>query len=136
MVLLRFHQKAFKKWKRNRWSSGRYKITNNGEIIFTYAEARELGIRSDRTILKVFREVIEDLGFIDMVDCQKRSYIAQEPIKYAISDGWRKYGTPQYQAVKIPRVLAKGAGFPKKENKKRCSPVQPYALHQNRDRSI
>ena len=44
------------------------KITNNGEIIFTYAEAMELGMKSSSTFNTVLRELVEDKGFIDIAE--------------------------------------------------------------------
>ncbi len=53
LVLIRFHQKARRRKTRgSRRSIQRYEITNNGEIVFTYAEAKELGIKSSKTFWK------------------------------------------------------------------------------------
>ena len=114
LTLIRFHQKAYKKRKDGRRRGLKdLVVTNNGEIIFTYAEAKELGIKSTQTFQKVIKELIEDKGFIDMA--YRGNYYENEPSKYAISGRWKHYGTSQYERVEIPRILPKGIGF-KKQN--------------------
>jgi hypothetical protein len=114
VVLIRFHQKAHRKRKSKKKKGLKdMVITNNGEIIFTYGEAQELGIKSTATFYKVIRELIEDKGFIDMAEYG--NWYLKEPNKFAISYRWKRYGTPQYQRVEIPRQLPKGIGF-KKQN--------------------
>lgn len=113
--LIRFHQKAYKKKKDGRKKG--YKnlvITNNGEIIFTYGEAQELGIKSTATFYKVVRELVEDKGFIDM--SVSGNWYHKEPNKFAISERWKRYGTPQYERIEIPRQLPKGIGFKKQKS--------------------
>jgi hypothetical protein len=112
LCVIRFHQKAFKKKiKRKRGGSKEQIITNNGEIIFTYAEAKELGIRSSRTFNRVIRELVEDKGFIDIAEYG--SWYGKQPNKFSISYRWRKYGTDEYEKIEIPRILPSGIGFQK-----------------------
>ena len=114
LVLIRFHQKAYKK-RRDGKKRGLKNliVTNQGEIIFTYAEAAELGIKSTQTFHRVLKELIEDKGFIDIA--QRGNYYENEASKYSISGRWKRYGTPQYEKVKIPRILPKGIGFKKQK---------------------
>jgi hypothetical protein len=86
-------------------------ITNNGEIIFTYGEAKELGIKSPDTFFKVIRELVEDKGFIDVAE--SGHWYEKKPTKYSISQRWKRYGTSDYEKVEIPRALPKGKGFQK-----------------------
>ena len=86
-------------------------ITNNGEIIFTYGEARELGIKSSDTFYKVLRELVEDKGFIDVAE--SGHWYEKKPTKISISQRWKRYGTFDYEKVEIPRALPKGKGFQK-----------------------
>ena len=69
-------------------------IKNNGEITFTYKEAKEkLGISAS-----TFRNAIDELrekGFIDIEESGHGVYKATN--KYRISDRWRKYGTDEYE---------------------------------------
>ena len=112
LCLIRFHQKAYRKKTGRRGGSKEYVITNNGEIIFTYAEAKELGIKSTQTFFRVLRELIVDKGFIDVAE--HGNWYSKEPTKFAISARWKKYGTPDYNGVEIKRFLPKGKGFQKK----------------------
>ncbi len=114
LTLIRFHQKAYKKRKDGKKRGLKdLVVTNNGEIIFTYAEAKELGIKSSQTFHKVIKELVEDLGFIDIE--HRGNYYDNEPSKYAISGRWKRYGTSQYEKVRIPRILPKGIGFKKQK---------------------
>jgi hypothetical protein len=116
VVLIRFHQKAHRKNpSRRQQALHRYIITNNGEIVFTYGEAKELGIKSDRTYHKVIRELVEDKGFIDIAEFG--NWYQQKPTKFAISSRWKRYGTPDYKPEKIPRLLPQGLGFQKGKEK-------------------
>jgi hypothetical protein len=110
--LIRFHQKAYRKWKnvKKRGSKGLV-ITNNGEIIFTYTEAKELGIKSGATFHRVVRELVEDKGFIDIAE--HGNWYFKEPTKFAISQRWKRYGTSEYERVRVPRILPHGLGFKK-----------------------
>ena len=97
---------------------GSYKdmvITNNGDIVFTYSEAKELGIKSSQTFHRVKKELIEEKGFIDIADAG--NWYDKKPTKYSISERWRKYGTDEYRKEEIPRILPDGIGF--KKNKTR-----------------
>jgi hypothetical protein len=112
LCLIRFHQKAHRKNTSTRKRGLKHLvITNNGEIIFTYGEARELGIKSPDTFYKVIRELVEDKGFIDVAE--SGHWYEKKPTKYSISQRWKRYGTPDYEKVKIPRALPKGKGFQK-----------------------
>jgi hypothetical protein len=114
-VLIRFHQKAHRK-NPSRKKQGIQKmiITNNGEIVFTYAEARELGISSSRTFWKVCRELVEK-GFIDLTEFP--NWLEKEPAKWAISTRWKWYGTERFEPATIERILPPGVGFQKKTKK-------------------
>jgi hypothetical protein len=110
LVLIRFHQKAHRKrtGKRSKRVDA-MTITNNGQILFPYAEARELGIRSDATTHKVFCELVEEKGFIDVAT--PGNWYTRQPTKFALSQRWKRYGTPDYKRVEIPRRLPRGLGF-------------------------
>ena len=113
VCLIRFHQKAYRKNTRGKKGLKNLTITNNGEIIFTEAEAKELGIKSSETFQRVLREFIEDKGFIDI--SESGNWYLKKPTKFAISERWKRYGTPEYEKQEKPRLLPKGIGF-KKQN--------------------
>jgi len=124
VVLIRFHKKAHRKNPgKKKQPLHRYVITNNGEIVFTYSEAKELGIKSERTFYTVIRELVEQKGFIDIEELG--NWYEKRPHKYAISNRWKWYGTSHYERVEIPRLLPRGLGFQrKKNNKTRCTLLQ------------
>ena len=113
LCLIRFHQKAHRKRLSGK-KRGSYKdlvITNNGDIVFTYSEAKELGIKSSQTFHRVKKELIEEKGFIDIADAG--NWYDKKPAKFSICERWRKYGTNEYRKAKIPRILSDGLGFKK-----------------------
>ena len=69
LCLIRFHQKAHRKRVTKKKRGLKHLvITNNGEIIFSYSEACELGIKSSNTFNRVIHELVEDKGFIDIAE--------------------------------------------------------------------
>jgi hypothetical protein len=127
-VLIRFHQKARKpnRKERKKGKDWARTIKNQGQIIFTYAEARELEIKSSATFHRAIRELVEVRGFIDIVD--PGNWYFREPTRYAISWRWEKYGMSEYKPMKVPRRLPMGIGFQKGVNPKKIrsslSPVK------------
>jgi len=114
LCLIRFHQKAYKKNVRlKRGGAKQTLITNNGEIVFTYAEARELSIKSSQTFYRAIRELVEDKGFVDI--SEPGNWYLKQPTKFSISYRWRQYGTGAYEQQKIGRILPLCLGF-KKQN--------------------
>ncbi|MHC4098789.1 MAG: hypothetical protein ACYSU3_22360, partial [Planctomycetota bacterium] len=75
-------------------------IKNNGEITFTYKEAkRKYGISDG-----AFRNAIDDLrnkGFLDIAESGAGLYKSAN--KYELCDRWKLYGTQEYQPPK-PRL--------------------------------
>ncbi len=107
-----------------RKSKGFWAIINNGEIVFTYEEAkRKYGIS-----YSAFRNAIDELtskGFIDIAASGQGTYKAAN--FYAISDRWRLYGTPEYQKPQqrhkkpINRGFQKGNTFGRNCNRKKVN---------------
>lgn len=108
LVLIRFHQKAYRKFAKVRKNIKRMTITNNGEIIFPYSEAEELGV-SRKNFSRVIRELVVDKGFIEIAE--PGNWYEKQQTKFAISERWKHYGTSRYQTVKLDRILPKGLGF-------------------------
>jgi hypothetical protein len=112
LCLIRFHQKAWRKnTKTGKKGLKHLTITNNGEIKFTYGEAKELGIKSPDTFNKVIRELVKDKGFIDIAE--RGHWYEKKPTKFAISERWKRYGASDFEKVEISRILPKGKGFQK-----------------------
>lgn len=83
-------------------------IINNGEIVFTYAEAlKKYGITTSR-----FRRAIDELlakGFIDIAATGMGVY--RVATFYAISERWRDYGAPGFKEFKRPKMNITNPGF-------------------------
>lgn len=77
-----------------------YLIKNNGDIVFPYEEARlQYGIS-----WQAFSRALDDLiehGFIDITELG--TGISGFPSKYALSERWRKWGTPEFEIVQRRR---------------------------------
>ena len=83
-------------------------IANNGQIVFTYAEAESKYGIGYRTFSKAIGQLIL-LGFIDIA--AQGIGIGKAPTLYAISERWRKYGQPDFDIGK--RVKREAHRFPK-----------------------
>jgi len=83
-------------------------IINNGQIVFTYREARKkYGVSPSR-----FRRAIDELlakGFIEIADTGMG--VHKVATYYAISERWRDYGTSGFKEVKRPRPKIANPGF-------------------------
>jgi hypothetical protein len=88
-------------------------ILNNGEITFSYREAkRNYGITAPR-----FRRAIDELvekGFID-VEASGMG-VQKVATQYRVSDRWRDYGTPSFREAERPKPSIANPGF-KRGNK-------------------
>jgi len=97
--------------KSGRKGKERWVISNNGEIVFPYAEAKEkFGITPPR-----FQRALDQLvehGFIDMAHLG--GGMVKDISKYAISDRWGKYETDDF-IHKHREKDTRGLGFKKKE---------------------
>ncbi len=75
----------------------RWEVTNNGEIEFTYREAKtKYGI-----LQGAFRDAIDELrdkGFLDIAESGAGLYKSAN--RYTMSERWRLYGTPDYEKPK------------------------------------
>ena len=85
-------------------------ITNNGEIVFSYAEAeKKYGLTRAR-FSRALNALIA-LGFIDIA--HHGGGMMGDCTLYAISERWRKYGTDQFISQSRPKDT-RGLGFTKK----------------------
>lgn len=111
-VLNWFHEKLmFKKVAKKR-GKARYQLTNNGEISFTYKEARMRGL-TDQKFRRALLE-LHPLGFIDIT--HPGSGLRGDYTKFAISDRWRDFGTDKFRSVKFPRsVFCGNLGYRQKK---------------------
>jgi len=91
-----------------------YIISNNGEIIFTYSEARKkLGMPSS-TFMKSIDKLIE-VGLIDVIHAgsggRSPDGLHGDVSLYAISERWKTYGTPEFEIKTRPKDTRGGRGF-------------------------
>ncbi len=77
-------------------------ITNNGEIQFTYNEAREKYGLSDG----VFRRAVDELITVGFIDIAHSSVgVRKDCSLYRISERWKAYGTPGFKPVERQKRL-------------------------------
>jgi hypothetical protein len=82
-------------------------VTNNGQIEFTYAEAKDKWRLSDSK----FRRAIDDLIRVGFIDIAESGYGRQKKkTLYAISDRWKQFGTSGFREKRRDK-LSQGAGF-------------------------
>jgi hypothetical protein len=116
-TLLRCFQK--RKWEYTKINKKRVRIYTNDGFTFPYAEAKALNIAKNTQHWKNLRKLVE-IGFLDPVH-QGGWYRKHEKKNdysvYKFSDRWRKYNTPEFEKVEMPRVLPKH--FHIRENIKR-----------------
>jgi len=76
-----------------------YQITNNGELIFTYAEAASMGI-TKRQFAAGLSDLVEK-GLLDITRTGRGQF--KLVTLYALSNRWRLWGTKQFeQNARIP----------------------------------
>ncbi len=87
-----------------------WRITNNGEIQFSYIEAEgKWGISDGK-----FTRVIDELLRVGLIDITKTGIgLHKDATLYAISDRWEKYGTDEFVVMKRPKRKQQ-FGFTKK----------------------
>jgi len=99
-VLLDFlGKRVMVKHRRHPKRTPQWRIENNGEITYTYAEAENKGIARP-----LFAQALDQLihyGFIDIVETG--AGICKGPTLYAISDRWRQWGTDQFVVKQRPK---------------------------------
>ncbi len=114
VCLIRFHQKAHRKSVKKKKGIKDLVITNNGELVFTHGEAKELGgMNSSSTFQNALHQLIEN-GFIDIAE--DGNWYGKLPTKFSISQRWRRYGSPDFRKIKKPRINPEGVGFPKQKS--------------------
>jgi len=95
------------------------KITNNGEISFTYQQAEWRGMNA-RRFARALKE-LHSLGFIDVAHLGRGA--RGDYTKYSLSERWAKYGTTEWQEIPFPENFPQGFRIqPKKINNGRQRP--------------
>jgi len=106
LVLLEFlfRRQLVKVGRKNKWIT-----KNNGEIIFTYAEAWAKFKMCRSTFCRSISQLVE-LGFIDVA--HHGGGMMKEASKYAISERWKTYGKKEFLKKSRPKDT-RGLGFTK-----------------------
>jgi DNA-binding MarR family transcriptional regulator len=105
-VLLRFYQKrqfAGKKRGQRRRSP---EVLNNGEIVFTYSEAEEMGVSASAFTRALDRLVAK--GFIDIAHSGEGMY--RSVSYYGISERWTRYGEDNFEGS-VRKKRSRWVGF-------------------------
>lgn len=98
-TLIRFYQK--RTWIKKR--RGRPEFNGAG-LAFTYGEARELGISTGQ-----FHAIIRRLYELGLIEIEHQGGgLARDYSRFAISDRWRRYGTPEFEHKEKPRSCRPG----------------------------
>lgn len=85
-------------------------MLNNGELVFTYIEAKQkYGMTAGR-FARAIDELVEK-GFLDIAETGMGLY--GMPTHYGISDRWRYWGTEKFEPAKRPEPNIRGCGFRK-----------------------
>jgi hypothetical protein len=89
--------------KRNRKKA--WAINNNGEIIYSYSEAKDKGFSRDQ-----FRNAIDELQQKGLIDITHQGRGGRKPANstgdvstYWIDDRWQDYGTSDFRSPRNPR---------------------------------
>lgn len=105
-------------------------IKHNGELSFTYQEAGWRGM-TDRRFSRALKDLYR-LGFIDITRLGRG--VKGEYNKYAISNRWQKYGTPEWEEIPYPENFHEGfrsSVHPKKSKKKIADENVRYPTDEN-----
>ncbi|MFC1651315.1 hypothetical protein ACFL2X_07065 [Candidatus Latescibacterota bacterium] len=97
-------------------------IRNNGEIVFTYDEAKEYGLSKD-----VFTRSIDKLVQVGFLDIEKIGG-NRNPNNYALSDRWMKYGTSNFEEKIRPNKGKNMIGLNTRFQKQRDADDIQYTL--------
>lgn len=110
--------------KFGRTGKERWSVANNGEIVFTYAEAeKKFGLTRAR-FSRALTQLIE-LGFIDIA--HHGGGLMGDCTLYAISDRWRNYDTDRFVFKTRPKDTRK-LGFTEKNWEERTGKKRRPAL--------
>ncbi len=106
VLFVLFTKRVFKKTK---GKTSRTVLVNNGEIEFTYSEAKKYYDMSDG----VFRRAVEQLAKYGFLEITSVGGLYKTANKFTLLDNWRDYGTNKFVAGKIPEKRYSGVGFQK-----------------------
>jgi response regulator of citrate/malate metabolism len=101
-ALQRFYQK--RTWSDVKIRGRKKRVYENGGLSFTYTEAKYYGI-SKAQFHRILKILVEK-GFIDVE--YRGGGLGRDYSRYALSERWRKWGTPEFKKRIMERVLQAG----------------------------
>jgi len=117
-ALLRFLQK--RTWK----GKGKNRIWKTTGLVFTYAEAKELGIKTSS-----FHGIIKKLYEIGFIEIEHQGGgLAKDFSRYALSERWKTYGTPHFKPVTKKRICRTGFDVHSRKQLKQVTRNRNYQL--------
>ncbi len=89
-------------------------IADESPLWDVFKQFRELGLHK-RGLPKAVGGMLEDIdGLSGILMAEQFGYWDhRDPTRFSISERWKKYGTPEFKTVRIPRGLPRGSGFQK-----------------------
>ena len=119
-VLWRFLKK--RTWIKKK-RKGTKPVYQNGGLAFTYAEAESMGISKSQ-----FHTIIRRLVAVGFIDVEHQGGgIAKDYSRYAVSERWKAFGTPEFKEVIKGRILWRGFDVnARKKNKLRETVINKY----------
>jgi hypothetical protein len=118
IVLMDFYMKRVIQFAPSKRGKRRPDIVNNGKIEYTYSEARKKRGFTRPRFHAALKELVEK-GLIDVTH-HGGGYNGEKSL-YAISNRWRKYGTPEFEFKTMPKDSRQGRGFAAVHKRKRKS---------------
>jgi hypothetical protein len=118
MTYLDFLTKRVIKYAPSKRGKRRPDIVNNGKIEYTYSEARKKRGFTRPRFHAALKELVEK-GLIDVTH-HGGGYNGEKSL-YAISNRWKKYGTPEFEFKAMRKDCRQGRGFAAVHKRKRKS---------------
>lgn len=115
IVYIDFLQKRKLVDTKNKRGKNRWVITNNGQLEYTYSEEKKKRGLTKPRFNGAIKELV-DKGLIDIAHAGG-GYDGDKSL-YAISDRWKKYGTPEFESVTMHKDTRRGRGFNTKDKRK------------------
>lgn len=108
VLLMDFHMKRKVKGCKDKRGNKSHEILNNGEIEYTYSEAKKMGI--NKQVFTDNRDKLIERGFLDIAHHGSGGKKGDKTL-YSISDRWQQWGTDKFIKRTRPKDQRKGCGF-------------------------
>jgi hypothetical protein len=110
-VYFDFRMKCKVQWPKRKPGRGQeLDILNNGELVYTYAEAENKKPPIGRASFMRALDTLIERGIIDVAHSGSGGKKGDKSL-YAISERWRAYGTDEFKPATRPKDRRQGRGF-------------------------